>query len=145
MNFALLRFLELFMMMNGLCEVQCLFLQHGELFGYNLVELNHTVMNSLTPVKDDYIKSLEKCMKDCQRLIETQKHIPGMERCVELSRLCIGACSDCLVACEAIGEGISKMMQSCLDACKACVEECKNMAKNNENDVTIHSRHVVGN
>jgi len=103
-------------------------------------------MNSLTPlIIGDFIKSLEKCMKDSKNLIETQKHIPGMERCVELSQLCIEASSECLVACNSIGDGrVGKIMQSCVEACKSCAEECENMAINNVKDDNLQATSFLG-
>lgn len=88
-------------------------------------------MDSESVIKRDYIKSLKSCIKDCQGLIEKNKHIPGMERCVELSRLCIGACSECMDACESVRSGLGNMLQNCVEACKACAEECKTMAHQN--------------
>lgn len=91
-------------------------------------------MTSISPEPTDYRVTLEQCIIDCQYLIETQKKFPGKERCIELSKLCINACNDCLVACESVGEGIGKMLQSCVDACKACAEECKRLAVTKEKE-----------
>src|SRR5690606_10279300 len=103
-----------------------------------LHETNPSPMNTLTPLELNYRVTLEQCIKDCQVLIETQNQLPGRERCIELSKLCIGACNDCLVACESVGEGIGKMMQSCVDACKACAEECKRLAKMKDKEARVH-------
>ncbi|PZX54044.1 hypothetical protein [Algoriphagus chordae] len=96
-------------------------------------------MKALTSSSSNYRDILEQCIKDCQILIETQKQIPGRERCIELSNLCIGACNDCLVACESVGEGIGKMMQSCVDACIACAAECKRLASMKDKEARVHA------
>lgn len=86
-------------------------------------------MKTPTQVKSNYIETLQQCIKDCELIINTQNQFPGRERCIELSRLCIGACNDCLIACESVGNGIGKMLQNCVDTCKFCAEECKRLAR----------------
>ena len=48
-----------------------------------------------------------------------------MEKCLEVTELCIGACADCLDACESIRFDRGKMMFICAEACKACAAQCE--------------------
>ena len=86
----------------------------------------------------NYIETLQQCIKDCELIIKTQNHIPGRERCIELSNLCIVACNDTLNACQSVGQGIGKMLQKCVDACEACAEECKRLASIKEKEATLN-------
>lgn len=82
-------------------------------------------MNSLIPLKSNCITALEQCIKDCHSLIRFHKHSAGLERCVELSQLCLDACAECLDACESARLDRGKMMHICVKACKRLSAECK--------------------
>lgn len=82
-------------------------------------------MNSLTPLKSNCSKALEQCIRDCQQLVVSHKEIPGLEKCVELAQLCIGACAECLDACESARLDRGKMMLTCAEACKIFAAECE--------------------
>lgn len=94
-------------------------------------------METPTQENSNYIETLQQCIKDCELIIKTQNQIPGRERCIELSKLCIVACNDTLNACQSVGEGIGKMLQKCVDACEACAEECKRLAIAKDKETTF--------
>ena len=88
-------------------------------------------MTSLTPLKSDYIRVLEQCIADCQKFVKNHKYTRGMEKCIDVCQLCIGACVECLAACEAGRPDRGKMMHICMDACQKCLDECE---KHNNED-----------
>ncbi|PZX55357.1 hypothetical protein LV84_02495 [Algoriphagus ratkowskyi] len=99
-----------------------------------------------TPTQENslYLKTLQQCIKDCELIISTQNERSGMERCIELSKVCIVACNDCLVACESVGHDIGSMLQLCVDACKSCAEECKKLAGMKEKKATLQPFYSSG-
>lgn len=82
-------------------------------------------MLSLTQLKSDCCNALEQCIRDCQKMVNQFKDVRGMEKCVELGQICIGACAECLDACESAKLNRGKQMFICLEVCKECANECE--------------------
>lgn len=76
-------------------------------------------------IKSDCCNALEQCIKDCFQLVAKIKDVPGMEKTIELTEICIGACADCLDACESVRLDRGRMMITCAEACKICALECE--------------------
>ncbi len=82
-------------------------------------------MSSSTPIKSDCCNALEQCIKDCFQLVASIKDVSGMEKTIELVEICIGACADCLDACESVRLDRGRLMFTCVEACKICAVECE--------------------
>lgn len=63
-------------------------------------------MNRLTQLKNNCTRAIERCIQNCEAVVQNHKYSP------------------CLDACESARLDRGVMMYSCAEACKMCIAEC---------------------
>ncbi|REG88318.1 hypothetical protein C8N25_11096 [Algoriphagus antarcticus] len=96
-----------------------------------LRELILKVLNNLISLKSDCNYALERSIKELHTLIESQKNLTGLEKCIVFCKPCMDPFADCLEACESAQLDRGKMTHACADDCAECAAECEKHSTEN--------------